>query len=475
MSSGPTPGAANRRPGTQPTSRATAGRARGKQTLPLMRSFARIKPAAADKAGGVAAAQTISAWDSGAGRVEFSGTRDEKPSAAFEHFERALGPDTSQGDAYDAVCAPLVARWLEGFDVDVICYGQTGSGKTYTQFGPPRSMAKADGALGDTGGIGATSGDGIVGPEHGFILRAGFEALAHVCAVSARAGEKAVLHGSMVEISIMSAKSQHAGDLLAGKKPCFVDKHRHLEGAVHMPITDARSLVSLAAAVETRLTRGTKMNNSSSRSHCVTVFTLHQRDGRGLVRASRLQFFDFMGSERFSGANAAHGRSGSARSTVAGWEGIFANYSLLYLGEAVRAATNARRKKRGTIQKMGGQSFLNELLAGSLVGHAITAMITCLSPSARNGAESLLSCKYSMDMARMQNDPQRQPAVPFEELVARVQRERDRSAQIAAKGVAGKYQKKRAAEVVGCDTTLRILLEELGRGGAAEGESKTKK
>jgi hypothetical protein len=445
-----------------------------RRRLPLMHSFARIKPAAADKKGGVAAAQTLSGWEPAAGRVEFtpagSAKKGGKGGAVFDHFEQALAPDTPQSDAYSTVCAPLVAQWLDGFDVDVICYGQTGSGKTYTQFGPPKSMQAASERLGD-GGVGIVQPDGILQPEHGFILRTGFAALAHVAAVNARnAEESAVLHGSMVEMSIMSAKSQNAGDLLAGKKPCFVDKHHHLEGAVHLPLTDASSLVKLAAAVETRLTRGTKMNNSSSRSHCVTVFTLHHRDANSNVRVSRFQFFDFMGSERFSGANSAHGRnSGSARSTMAGWEGIFANYSLLFLGEAVRAAANARRKKKGTIQKMGGQGFLNELLAGSLVGNAITTMITCLSPSARNGAESLLSCKYSKDMARMQNEPRRQPAVPFDELVARLERERDTSAKIVAKGVAGKYQKKRMAEVVGCETALTILIEELGGGGGGSG------
>ena len=431
--------------------------------LPLMHSFARIKPASADKTGGRPAAQTISGWDPAAGQVTFTGSDIR----VFDHFEQVVSPDSSQSMAYDTVCAPLVAQWLEGFDIDIICYGQTGSGKTYTQFGPPKSMQAVAQKLSKSpgGGSGTHSGDGIVQPEHGFILRTGFAGLAHINSVSARTGEKAVLHGSMVEMSIMSAKTQNAGDLLAGKKPCFVDKHHHLEGAIHLPLTDAKSLVTLAAAVENRLTRGTKMNNSSSRSHCVTVFTLHHRDGDGNVRVSRFQFFDFMGSERFSGANSAHGQSsGSARSTQAGWEGIYANYSLLFLGEAVRAASNARRLKKGTIQKMGGQGFLNELLAGSLVGNAVTAMITCLSPSERNGAESYLSCKYSRDMAHMQNDPRQQPAVPFDELVARVKKEREISAKIAKKGVAGKYQAKREAEVVGCETRLRILQDELGSG-----------
>ena len=103
--------------------------------------------------------------------------------------------------------------------------------------------------------------------------------------------------------------------------------------------------------------------------------------------------------------------------------------------------------------------------AGSLVGSAVTAMVTCLSPSPRNGAESFLSCKYSKDMARMQNDPKPQPNVPYQDMVAAAQKGLAKSQAIVKKGVAGKYQKKRMAEVTGFETTLRIL-KQLGGGGA---------
>ena len=433
--------------------------------LPLMRSVARIKPISVEEKAGIAATERLSGWSPEKGTVTFSfGDKDSskktKKDQTFSHFHHVLPPDISQSHTFETVCSPLVRQWLGGHDVDLICYGQTGSGKTYTQFGPPKSMKKALEALGEGGGIGTISPADVVQKCHGLILRTGFAALAAVDAINKRGdSSRAVLHGSMVEMSIMSS-SQHASDLLAAKKQCFVDKHHHLEGAVHLPLTDTRSLVTMAAAVETRLTRGTKMNNSSSRSHCVTVFTLHTRDTDNKVRISRFNFFDFMGSERFKGPNAAHG-GGSARSTTAGWEGIYANYSLLFLGEAVRAATQRRRAKKNSIQKMGGKGFLNELLSGSLVGHALTAMVTCLSGSERNGAESFLSCKYSKDMAKMQNEPRVQLSTHFDELVAQVEQERAKSAKIAAKGVAGKYQAKRMAEVAGYENTLNILRKEL--------------
>ena len=435
--------------GLKKSAAATAG-------LSLMHSFARIKPSSADKKGGMAAAQTITAWDEAAGSVTLGSSIEGAKGKArtFDHFQAALPPDATQKHTYEVICAPLVAQWLDGYDVDIICYGQTGSGKTYTQFGPPHAMKEAMASLGETGGTGTISSEGILREDYGFILRAGFEALAAIHAIE---NSQAILHGSMVEFSIENAKTQNACDLLNNKRECFVDTDHHLEGARHVELTDSRTLVELAAAVESRLSRGTKMNNASSRSHCITVFTLHLVDVDGNVRVSRLNFFDFMGSERFGGANAAHGQGSSARATQAGWEGIFANWSLLFLGEAVRAATAARRKKKGSLQRMGGGGFLNELLSGSLVGHALTVMITCLSPSPRNGSESLASCKYSKEMARMQNDPKRQPNVPLEDMVATAQKKRDKSALIVEKGVLGKYQAKREAEVEGHENTLSIL------------------
>ena len=104
----------------------------------------------------------------------------------------------------------MVKSWLEGFDVDLLTYGQTGSGKTFTMFGPPFAMEQAAKALSPELGRG-TSGEGIVLPEHGVILRSGFEALAALDAINAGAAaaeKRAVLHGSMVEVSIVSMANQ---------------------------------------------------------------------------------------------------------------------------------------------------------------------------------------------------------------------------------------------------------------------------
>ena len=220
-------------------------------SLPIV-SFARIKPVHADKCGGAKSAKGIS-FDAAEGIVRISGgARDGKPAS---HFTATIPPGAAQAEVYDTVCAPLVAKWLAGYDADVISYGQTGSGKTFTMFGPPHAMAEVASVLGADGGRGTIAGDDVVQDEHGFILRTGFEALAAVEAINRAGGGRAVLHGSMVEMSIKSFQHQGVLDLLNHGRPCYVDKDHHLQGACTVPLRSTHDLVHMAAAVEARITR----------------------------------------------------------------------------------------------------------------------------------------------------------------------------------------------------------------------------
>ena len=323
------------------------------QNMMPIASFVRIKPIikSEEKGGGVAVEKHISGWNEDKGTVVISGVKGGG-STEFDHMCATLPPDATQARVYDTIAAPLVRRFLDGFDVDLISYGQTGSGKTYTMFGPPGSMSEAATELDTSGEQG-----GILKDEHGFMLRAGFESLAAVEALrqdNLRVG----LHGSMVEVSILGMRpcDQTATDLLNARSPCYVDASYHLQGARQMPLNSHADVVNLAAAVETRLTRGTKMNDTSSRSHCICALTLIVFDG-DFVRESRLQFFDLMGSERFKGPNAAHDTTKSSKATMGGCEGIFANLSLQALMTGVELSATYRRStknKKGMMARCKG-------------------------------------------------------------------------------------------------------------------------
>lgn len=220
--------------------------------LAKINPFGRLKPDS-DRKGGTTSEKLITGWDEKEGSIDIS---DKGKSVVFDIFNELISPDAKQVEVYETVAAPLVEKWLAGYDADLLLYGQTGSGKTFTCFGPPFSMAAAAKKVGKEGGCGI-SPEGILLEEHGFILRAGFSALAKVAEINSKGdGSRAVLHASMVEISIFSLTDQSVTDLLNKRSACFVDEQHHLQGALLVPIQTGRDLVNMAAAVETRLTRG---------------------------------------------------------------------------------------------------------------------------------------------------------------------------------------------------------------------------
>ncbi|KAL0301083.1 UNVERIFIED_CONTAM: Kinesin-like protein KIN-12F [Sesamum radiatum] len=63
-------------------------------------------------------------------------------------FDSVFDSDSTQGDVYQLVGAPLVKDALSGYNTSIVAYGQTGSGKTYTMWGPPSAMVDDPSASG---------------------------------------------------------------------------------------------------------------------------------------------------------------------------------------------------------------------------------------------------------------------------------------------------------------------------------------
>ena len=211
-------GATKRAPLVAPTLSAAATGAVAKAGgLTPIAAFVRVKPLDADPGGGTASSKRITAWDvAGTIEMEVGEGRGRSGVKVFDFPTATLPPQSTQEHVYDTIAAPLVLQFCEGIDVDLISYGQTGSGKTFTMFGPPHSMAEAAAAANKCGtGSNSISGDGrhLLRPEHGFVLRSGLDCLAVVKVLKAR-GCKAVLHGSMIEMSILSFQDQNCKDLL---------------------------------------------------------------------------------------------------------------------------------------------------------------------------------------------------------------------------------------------------------------------
>ena len=113
-------------------------------TLSPIASFARIKPIDACKDGGAAATIGITAFDAAEGTIEIGGVGSAEAKSAgsksYDHFAAIIPPTSTQAETYNTICAPLVAKWLAGFDAVIIMYGQTGSAPPSLA---PRSCSRA--------------------------------------------------------------------------------------------------------------------------------------------------------------------------------------------------------------------------------------------------------------------------------------------------------------------------------------------
>ncbi|KAJ2492644.1 hypothetical protein IWW37_001255 [Coemansia sp. RSA 2050] len=282
------------------------------------------------------------------------------------HFDYAFGPEAGQAAVYDAAVAPLLQRFVEGYNVTVLAYGQTSSGKTYTM------------------GTESDDGSGVV-PRALRWLFAWW------------AGQDAGRRGS-VRISFLEVYNDELIDLVAQtqgrgvRRPVFVreDAKGHVvwTGVKEVAVTDAdAALAVLADGSRERQTGGTRMNDKSSRSHAIYSVTLAQAR-----TVSKLHFVDLAGSERLKKTLAVGERQR---------EGIAINSGLLALGNVISALGDPPRGAPSFVPYR--DSKLTHMLRDSLGGSAQTLLIACVSQAESNVAESLNTLKYAARARNIRN------------------------------------------------------------------------
>ena len=143
-----------------------------------------------------------------------------------------------------------------------------------------------------------------------------------------------------------------------------------------------------------RRTAATKLNEHSSRSHCIFTLTLHSKEttpeGEDLLKVGKLNLVDLAGSE-------CVGRSGAkdARAKEAG----NINQSLLTLGRVISALVER------TPHVPYRDSKLTRLLQESLGGRAKTCIIATVAPSVQCLDETLSTLDYAQRAKRIKNKP----------------------------------------------------------------------
>ncbi|KAJ1687720.1 hypothetical protein LUZ63_019110 [Rhynchospora breviuscula] len=272
--------------------------------------------------------------------------------------DRAFDQYSTQEDVYKEV-QPIIKSAFDGHNVCVLAYGQTGTGKTYTM-------------------------EGVRG-NPGIVLRAMEELFREITQEKC---EKYTLTMSMLEVYMGSLK-----DLLALKQhPLRMDPATksisimartsgtvEIEGLTDAEIMNFKQATRLYnKGRRARVTSSTNVNETSSRSHCLTRIII--RDGEKGKVVSKIWLVDLGGSERLL-------KTGALGQTLD--EGKSINLSLSALGDVIAAL---KQKKHHVPYR---NSKLTQLLSDSLGEGSRVVMIVHTSPSEDDLLETMCTLTFA--------------------------------------------------------------------------------
>jgi len=296
-------------------------------------------------------------------------------------FETIFGPGASQHEVYTKCAAPLVDAVLDARNACIFAFGSTGAGKTFSMLGPE-------------GGRKGSSNDGIL-PRVASELFRNLEIL--------KADTSNAVGGCQcdyqVRVTFLEIFREAVFDLLNGPVSSSRDPSQSLslreekdgrvyaEGAREDHVHSTAELLKLVArGAAARATAATGVHAHSSRSHALLTLAVERRwrdprdaDGTKIrSQTSRFTLVDLAGAE---GMERAH----QGQVDLAG---VGTNMGLLVLGRVLQAlASGARVPYR--------DSTLTRLMQTGLGGNAVTHMLACVAPTARDLDISLHTLSYA--------------------------------------------------------------------------------
>ncbi|KNE56942.1 hypothetical protein AMAG_02709 [Allomyces macrogynus ATCC 38327] len=321
-------------------------------------------------------------------------------------FDHVFPPDTPQRNVYDQCVAPLIDKFLDGFNATILAYGQTGSGKTYSM------------GTGLDGNV-HTENQGIVPraiyalfadlprrypPPSSYTVKVSFLELYNEELVDllnpAREPAPGTATGGPSRPGTAASTSSRGGELGVRIREDEFGNIKWLNAREEECTSPEQLLGFLAKGSLCRTTGSTDMNMVSSRSHAIFSVALQltkvkEEIGETKEITCKFHFVDLAGSERLKKTNAEGAR---AR------EGIAINSGLLALGNVISAlGDEARLEKGGTVHVPYRDSKLTRLLQDSLGGNSQTLMLACVSPADSNFQETLNTLKYANRARNIKN------------------------------------------------------------------------
>ncbi|KAG2218460.1 hypothetical protein INT45_003004 [Circinella minor] len=309
-------------------------------------------------------------------------------------YDYVFDTNTEQANVYRSAGAPLMQKFMDGFNATILAYGQTGSGKTYSM---------------------GTGLENTNDPENeGIVPRCILELFEKL---QERADQDPE-YKYEVAVSFLELYNEELIDLL---NPTTAQKRknansvntteisiREIAGSIYWsgvreePCSSPEELLGfLAKGSLCRTTGSTEMNTVSSRSHAIFSVILKQTkpDDEGnsegnkssQTLTSKFHFVDLAGSERLNRTKAQGDRAK---------EGIAINSGLLALGNVISALGDDTRRATHVPYR---DSKLTRLLQDSLGGNSQTLMLACVSPADSNFMETLNTLKYANRARNIKN------------------------------------------------------------------------
>jgi len=272
-------------------------------------------------------------------------------------LDTVFPPTATQDQVFNSGIADLITSVIDGYNVCIFAYGQTGSGKTY-------SMEGNDGNPG--------------------LNRRALGHLFNLCE------EKKSDWTYELEVSVMEIYNEKLRDLLCGSKAGAELAIKHGRAGPMVPGLTRRAVRTpdqvqdaFTEAKSIRATSSTKMNDQSSRSHCLlVVYVTGTNLSTGVQSTGKLNLIDLAGSERV-------GKSGALDDAKRLKEATNINKSLSSLGDVIHAL--GAKQKHVPYRN----SKLTHLLQDSLGGAAKTLMLVQISPVEKNVGESVCSLNFA--------------------------------------------------------------------------------
>lgn len=287
-------------------------------------------------------------------------------------FDHVFSPDSSQDLVFDLLGTPLIQKAFDGYNATIFAYGQTGSGKTHTMMNH-RGGPSEKGLIPriNEGLFERIKRDTAESETRRFLVCCSFLEIYNEVIYDLLVPRKQQTKGGGLEIREQKGIGVYVKDLT--------------EVVVETP--DKLNQM-IEQGFEQRSTAATKMNEGSSRSHCIFLIKLHQKDASDESRNtfSKINLVDLAGSERAKSTEAEGDRLK---------EGANINKSLSALGNVINALSSASSGSNKKVFIPYRNSKLTRVLQESLGGNSLCTMVAAMSPANTNAEETLSTLNYA--------------------------------------------------------------------------------